>query len=106
MFICLLEIIVFKESLYCSNKDKASQNTTKLQFLTQQLTNCSSNPHFFYYFSQVIEQVCSANLSKCGEFVLEMSKCLKLNLPLQIIISTSMALSYNQIISREGFYFS
>ena len=109
LFICLFESIDFKDPKI----QNGSKDSAKTQFLIQHLTSSSSESSFLDYFAQVlfihsfpiesakvIEKTCPK--PSCLEYIYDINRCLKLALSIQIIIATSLYLSPNKQISKDG----
>ena len=96
MILCFFRSIKFKDSHSSANKEHF-----RIKFLTQQLKFYNSDPTFFDYFSQVIEQLNHGE--KTMHFMNKVYITLKLGLKYQIILNSSLSYSSKTSIQKAGF---
>jgi len=79
------------------NDQKASKDTSKGQLFVQELQDLSHRPNFDSIICRAFETIATT-----PDFLQNLSKALKLSLPLQIMISLAMAQSSDKSFQEEG----
>ena len=72
-------------------KDKTTEQSAKITLLNSELSRACAKPEFLSYFSEIMQSTYGeSSKSKPAEFLQEITKRLKLNPQMQILVTLSM----------------